>query len=104
MSIISDDIIAHATKQNENLQQLWKVFEKKREKALNLNWKKNEFGKTSKHYMGHFLSSEGLFPEPEQVASILNMKLFSNTSKVCLGLVVYGDKFIPILHLLLEQE
>ena len=32
--------------------------------------------------MGHILSSERLFPEPEKVDSILNMKSPSNTSEV----------------------
>ena len=47
--------------------------------------------------MGHILSSEGLFPEPEKVNSILNMKPPSNTSEVrsFLGLVTYFGKFIP---------
>ena len=46
--------------------------------------------------MAHILSSEGLFPEPGKVDSILNMKPPSNTSKVCsfLDLVTYCGKFI----------
>ena len=42
--------------------------------------------------MGHILSSEGLFPEPEKVNSILDMKPPSNTSEVrsFLGLVTMG--------------
>ena len=79
---IGDDIIAHATTQNEHLQQLRKVFDKIREKGLKLNLKKCEFGKSSINYMGHILSSEGLFPELEKVNSILHMKPPSNTSEV----------------------
>ena len=47
--------------------------------------------------MGHILSSEGLFPEPEKVNSILYMKPPSNTSEVCsfLGFVTYCSKFAP---------
>ena len=47
--------------------------------------------------MGHILSSEGLFPEPEKVNSILHMKPPSNASEVrsFLGLVTYCSKFIP---------
>ena len=47
--------------------------------------------------MGHILSSEGLFPEPEKVNSILHMKPPSNTSEVrsFLGLVTHCGKFIP---------
>ena len=46
---------------------------------------------------GAYLSSEGLFPEPEKVNSILNMKPPSNTSEIrsFLGLVTYCGKFIP---------
>ena len=51
------------------------VFSKIREKDLKLNLKKCEFGEVSINYMGHVLSSEGLFPEPEKMYSILNMKL-----------------------------
>ena len=96
---ISDDIIAHATTQNEHfLQQLRKISDKIREKGVKLNLKKNEFGKASINYMdGAYLSSEGLFPEPEKVNSILNMKPPSNTSEIrsFLGLVTYCGKFIP---------
>ena len=62
-----------------------------------LNLKKCELGKASINYMGHILSSEGLFPEPEKVNSILNMKPPSNTSEArsFLGLVTYCGKFIP---------
>ena len=62
---ISDDIVTHATTQNEHLQQLRKVFDKLRENDLKLNFKICAFGKASINYMGHSLSSEGLFPEPE---------------------------------------
>ena len=94
---ISDDITAYATTQNEHLQQPQKVFDKIPEKGLKLNFKKCEFGKVSINYMGHILSSEGLFPEPEKVNSILNMKPPANTSEVhsFLGLVTYCCKFIP---------
>ena len=94
---ISDDIIAHATTQNKHLQQLRKVFDKIREKGLKLNLKKCEFGKSSINYMGHILRSEGLFPEPEKVNSILHMKPSSNTSEVrsFLGLVTHCSKFVP---------
>ena len=36
---INDDIIAHATTQNEHLQQIRKVFDKTGEKGLKLNLK-----------------------------------------------------------------
>ena len=86
---ISHDIVAHATNQNKHLQQLQKVFDKIREKGLNINLRKCEFDKASINYMG--LSSEGLFPEPEKVDSILNLKSPTNTSEVrsFLGLVTY---------------
>ena len=102
---ISDDIIAHATTQNEHLQQLRKVFNKIREKGLKLNFKKCEFGKSSINYMGHILSSEGLFPEPEKVNSIFYMKPPSNTNEVrsFLGLITYCNKFVPNFAAITEQ-
>ena len=47
--------------------------------------------------MGYIFSSEGLFPEPQQVNSILHMKPPSDTSEVrsLLGLVIYCSKFVP---------
>ena len=102
---ISDDIIAHATTQNEHLQQLRKVFNKIREKGLKLNFKKCEFGKSSINYMGHILSSEGLFPEPEKVNSIFYMKPPSNTNEVrsFLRLIIYCNKFVPNFAAIIEQ-
>ena len=66
-------------------------------KGLKFNLEKCEFGKASVNYMGHILSSEGLFPEPEKVDSILNMEPPSNKSEVCsfLGLATYCGQFIP---------
>ena len=78
---ISDGIIAHATTQNEHLQQLRKVFDKIREKVLKLNVKKCKFCKSSVNYMGHNLSSEGLFLEPEKVNLILQLQPPPNTSE-----------------------
>ena len=94
---ISDDIIAHTTNQNKHLQQLPKVADKVPEKGLKLNLRKREFGKACINYMGHILSSEGLFPEPEKVDSNLNMKPPSNTNEVrsFLDLVTYCGKFTP---------
>ena len=101
---VSDDIIADATNQNEHLQQLRKVFGKIRGKDLKLNFKKCEFGKASINYMRHILSSVGLYPEPEKVDSILNMKAPANTSEVCssLGLVTYCGKFFPNYATIME--
>ena len=41
---ISDDVIAHATNQNEHLEQLRNFFDKIQEKDLKLNFKKYESG------------------------------------------------------------
>ena len=60
-------ILAHAANQNKHLQQLRKVLSKLQAKDLKLNLKKCEFGEASINYMGHFLSSEWLFPEPEKM-------------------------------------
>ena len=55
--------------------------------------------------MGHILSSEGLFPEPEHVNSIFHMKPPSNTSEVrsSLGLITYCSKFVPNFPAITEQ-
>ena len=94
---ISDDIITHATNQNDYLQQLRKVFDSKWEKDLKLHLKKCEFGKAPINYMGHISSSEGLFPEPEKEDYFWKVKLPSNTSEVrsFFGIATYCDKFIP---------
>ena len=54
--------------------------------------------------MGHLLRSEGLFPEPEKVNSILHMKPPSNTSEVrsFLGLATYCNKFAPNFAVITE--
>ena len=55
--------------------------------------------------MGHILSSEGLFPEPEKVNSILHMKPPSNTSEVrsFLGLVTSCSNFAPNFAAITEK-
>ena len=73
--------------------------------GLKLNFKKCEFGKASINYMGYILSSEGLFPEPEKVNSILNMKPPSNTSEVrsFWVLLLTAVNLFPISQLLLRH-
>ena len=66
-------------------------------KAWNLTLKSVNLVKSCINYMGHTISSEWLFPEPEKVNSILHMKPPSNTSEVrsFLSLVTSCSKFVP---------
>ena len=87
------------------MKQLRKVVDRIRGKDLKLILKKYEFGNSTTNYMGHILSSEGLFPEPEKVNLIFYMKPFSNTNEVrsFLRLITYCNKFVPNFAAITEQ-
>ena len=70
-----------------------------RKQQLKLNHKKLKFKMCSLGYMGHVLTTQGLFPDPEKVRAIRDMPCPTDKQGVqrLLGVVTYLAKFLPKL-------
>ena len=93
---ISDDIIVYNKNKHEHIKTLKVLFEKIKELGLRLNRKKCVFMKTSISFFGIIISSDGVRPDPEKIASIVNASQPSNINELrsFLGLSTYLSKFI----------
>ena len=75
------------------------IFEKCREWNLKLNKSKLKRAQSSVAFMGHFLTSEGLNPDPAKVEAILEIPPPTDVKGVkrFFGIVNYLAKFLPLL-------
>ena len=67
--------------------------------GLKLNKSKCIFNATSIKLLGHILTADGIYPDPEKVKAIFDMPIPANKGKLqtFLGMVAYLGKFIPHL-------
>ena len=96
---IADDIIVHRADMEEHDRRLFAVLERLCEVGLTLNSKKCAFRTTSLVFYGHRLTSDGVQPSEEKVATVRNALPPMNASEVrsFMGLVQYCSRFISIL-------
>ncbi|XP_052809376.1 uncharacterized protein K02A2.6-like [Mya arenaria] len=96
---IVDDILVHGKTLEEHDTNLRNVLGRCRETGIRLNPDKSKIGLTEVPYFGHILTSDGLKPDPDKVASILQMKAPTSRAELetLLGMVTYLSKFSPKL-------
>ena len=68
-----DDIIIFSRNEREHLKHIRIIFQKLIDAGLKLKESKCDFFKKEIHYLGHLISSEGVHPLPEKLATIHNM-------------------------------
>ena len=73
------------------------VLEAVRKNGLKLNKSKCIFNATSINVLGHILTADGIYPDPEKVKAIFDMPIPANKGELqtFLGMVAYLGKFIP---------
>ena len=96
---ILDDIIVHASTQEEHDKRLENVLSVLQNKGITLNREKCMFNLPKLEFMGVVLSDCGVGPSDTKVNDVLNAREPSNASEVrsFLGLVQYSARFIPDL-------
>ncbi|PFX11079.1 Retrovirus-related Pol polyprotein from transposon 17.6, partial [Stylophora pistillata] len=94
---ISDDILVFGKTLEEHDKNLKAVFQRLREKGLTLNKSKCEFRKYKLKFFGYVFSKDGISPDPNKVADVVNLQTPSTASEVCglLGMTNYSSRFIP---------
>lgn len=92
-----DDIVVFASSLQEHEQKLTEIFDRLRQHGLKIQPDKCEFLRKEVAYLGHIVSNEGVKPNPDKVAAVINFP----TPKSCrdirsfIGLSGYYRRFIP---------
>ncbi|UYV64962.1 K02A2.6-like, partial [Cordylochernes scorpioides] len=94
-----DDIVVYGSSLEEHNERVRQVLKKIQEEGMTLNPEKCQFGVKTVKFLGHTLSSEGLFIDEEKLDAITKMEAPRSTKelKSFLGMVNYLGKFIPNL-------
>ncbi|UYV71423.1 K02A2.6-like, partial [Cordylochernes scorpioides] len=94
-----DDIVVYGPSLEEHNERVRQVLKKIQEEGMTLNPEKCQFGVETVKFLGHTLSSEGLFIDEEKLDAITKKEAPRSTKelKSFLGMVNYLGKFIPNL-------
>ena len=96
---IMDDIVIHATTEEEHNSMFEKVVKVLSEKGFTFNREKCKFKMSHLEFMGHVLSAHGVGPAEVKVKAVLEACEPKNATEVLsfLGLVNFKAPFIPYL-------
>ena len=96
---ISDDVIVHATTEEEHDERFENVVRVLSSKGLTLNRNKCQFEMSHLEFMGHVLSARGNGPADVKVKAVVEAREPKNAAEVriFLGLVNFTARFIPDL-------
>jgi len=99
VTVVADDILVFGKDREEHDKHLCKLLERARTVGLRLNKEKCRFLEPELPYIGHLLTQDGVKPDPNKVAAILEMSPPTKVEGVkrFLGHVTYMSKFIPNL-------
>ena len=75
---ISDDILVFGKDEADHEQNLKKTLKSLQEAGLTLNKKKCQFYLKQVEFFGHIFSEKGLFPDPNKIRAIKDIKLPEN--------------------------
>ncbi|XP_023285825.1 uncharacterized protein K02A2.6-like [Seriola lalandi dorsalis] len=102
--VYMDDILVSGATEEEHDSRLKRVMETIRASGLKLNRQKCKFRQTSLHFLGQFISQEGVAPSPERVSAINALETPKNVSELkrVLGMVNYVGRYIPNLSQILH--
>ena len=94
-----DDILVHGKDQGQHDTQLKAVLQRLQEAGLTLNPEKCQFSRNSVKFLGHLLDQEGIHPDSDKVAAIVQVQSPNDASTVrrFLGMANQMSKFCPNL-------
>ena len=94
-----DDILIYGNTQEEHDERLLAVLNRLEEAGLTFNRDKCEFSQREVRFLGHILSQDGVWSDPDKVAAIVNMEEPKTVKDLrrFLGMVNQLSLFIPHL-------
>ncbi|KAL8615932.1 hypothetical protein ACOMHN_034608 [Nucella lapillus] len=98
-----DDILIYSKTEKDHAGDLDRVMKKITGANLKLNEGKCEFRKKEIEFLGHIITKDGVKPDPEKVAAILNMPDPNNVTELrrTLGMINYLGRYISNLSTIL---
>jgi hypothetical protein len=96
VQVFLDDILIYSKNEREHEEHLRVVLSCLRENKLYGNLSKCSFFQKEIHYLGHIISSEGIYMDPEKVKVIMEWRVLKNAHEVrsFMGLVGYYWRFV----------
>ena len=96
---LMDDIIIYGASREEHDARLEATLLQLQAAGATLNAKKCEFQKTEMKFLGHIVSREGIRPDPDKTAALVNMEAPNNVSELrrFMGMANQMGKFSPRL-------
>lgn len=95
--IYQDDILLHAKDSNQLAKRITCVLQRLEQKAVTVNSEKSVLNVQKVKFLGHVLSDEGIFPDPDIVSKILSLRSPENKKELesFLGLINFFGRMIP---------
>ena len=95
--VFIDDILIYSKNEAEHEQHLHIVLQRLRDHKLYAKFSKCEFWLDTVKFLGHTISSEGIFVDPSKVQKVMDWKPHTSVHQIrsFLGLAGYYRKFIP---------
>ena len=108
-----DDILVFSDTVEEHIEHLRLVFQRLHDVGIKLHPLKCSLGRSMVPYLGHVISAQGIFPDPEKVTAMEKFLTPTNVRLVreFLGLASYYRRFMPnfarvagLLHMLTRVD
>ena len=94
--VFIDDILIYSGSKEDHEEHLTVVLQILRENQLHAKFSKCQFWLDSVAFLGHVISAEGVYVDPQKIEAIMNCKPPTNVTKIrsFLGLAGYYQKFV----------
>ena len=92
-----DDVLVFSDTVEEHIEHLRVVLQRLRDVGIKLHPQKCSLGRSTVPYLGHIVSSQGIFPDHEKIAAVEKFPTPTNVRSVreFLGLASYYRRFVP---------
>ena len=94
--VFIDDILVYSRNEKEHAEHLWTVLQTLRQKQLYAKFSKCEFWLARVVFLGHVISAEGIYVDPQRIEAVVKWERPTNVTEVrsFLGLASYYRRFV----------